>query len=266
MLQFRAIMIGVLSAGLALPAYGDDLSFAGAYVGLNAGAVWGRDRHATAVDCLSAVFGVFCDAASGSLANGTAVSQAGTGNLSGAGFTGGVQGGYNWKFDNVVLGAEGDFGAFDLGNSSARSGTFPVTFLGNAFTLQQSMSTNWLATLRGRAGITVAPDVMLYGTAGVAFSDLKFSSSYSDNAIDALFPGGTGSASKSSVVTGWTIGGGGEWMLGQGWSLKAEYLYIDFGTKTLSVYASNTPTYTQTITVDADLSAQVARIGFNFRP
>ncbi len=66
-------------------------------------------------------------------------------------------------------------------------------------------------------------------TAGVALTDFSFSSSYSDNAIGPTFPGGTGSTSISTVKTGWTVGGGGEWLLDSRWSIKAEYLYLDFG-------------------------------------
>ena len=102
--------------------------------------------------------------------------------------------------------------------------------------------------------------------AGVALTDFSFSSSYSDNAIDPTFPGGSGSTSISTVRTGWTVGGGGEWLLDSRWSIKAEYLYLDFGSTNFPVATSNTAAYTQTMVVDADLSAQVARVGINYRP
>jgi outer membrane immunogenic protein len=187
------------------------------------------------------------------------------GNLSSTGFTGGAQGGYNWQLGNIVFGGEGDFGAFDLSKSVSSSGAFPVTFLGNAYSLNESMSTDWLATLRGRLGILVAPQLLLYGTAGVALTDFKFSSSYSDNAIGFGFPGGTGYGSKSGVRTGWTVGGGGEWLLHGGWSVKAEYLYVDFGSESITVPTSNTAAYAQTMHVDAGLNASLARVGLNYR-
>ena len=31
------------------------------------------------------------------------------------------------------------------------------------------------------------------------------------------------------VLSGWTAGGGAEYALGYGWSVKGEYLYVDFG-------------------------------------
>jgi outer membrane immunogenic protein len=241
-------------------------SFAGAYIGLNAGAAWGSSDYSTNPGCASSgANAVFCEVGA-TQANGTAVGSSGTGSLSSSGFTGGIQGGYNWQVGQIVFGGEGDFGAFDLGKSVRASGEFPSTFLGDAYTLDESMSTDWLITLRGRLGYTVTPQLLLYGTAGLALTDFSFSSSYADNAIDATFPGGTGSASVSNVLTGWTIGGGGEWLIDGCWSIKAEYLYLDFGSTNLPVALSNTEDYTQTMWVDADLSAQVARVGVNYRP
>jgi outer membrane immunogenic protein len=127
------------------------------------------------------------------------------------------------------------------------------------------MSTDWLATIRGRLGVTVKPELLLYATGGVAFTDFKFSSSYGDNAVGFGFPGGTGFGSKSGVRTGWALGGGGEWLLDGGWSIKAEYLYVDFGSETVAVPTSNTPAFAQVIQVDADLNAQLARVGLNYR-
>ena len=34
---------------------------------------------------------------------------------------------------------------------------------------------------------------------------------------------------NNSTLTGWTIGGGVEWLLNPNWSVKVEYLYYDFG-------------------------------------
>jgi outer membrane immunogenic protein len=240
--------------------------FAGGYIGLNAGAAWGSSDYSTNPGCPDTTFAVFCDSGESSAANGPPVANSGTGTLSSSGFTGGIQGGYNWQVGNFVFGGEGDFGAFDLGKSVSKSGTFPVAFLGDAYTLNESMSTDWLITLRGRLGYTVMPQLLLYATAGIALTDFKFSSSYSDNAIDSTFPGGTGSQSVSNVRTGWTIGGGGEWAVDSRWSIKAEYLYMDFGSTNFTVALSNTADYTQTMGINADLTGQVARVGVNFRP
>ena len=244
--------------------------FAGGYVGLNAGAAWGSSNYATNPGCVpDTADGVFCEQPPDpSAANGTAVAASGTGDLASTGFTGGIQGGYNWQFGNIVFGGEGDFGAFNLSNSASPAGVFPFPFLGTTYALTESMSTSWLATLRGRLGYTVTPELLLYATGGVAFTDFKFSSGYSDNAIDPSqsLPGGTGSGSVSNVITGWTIGGGGEWMLDSRWSIKAEYLYLDFGsTEPRRRDEQHGGVHAEDCRSTADLSAQVARVGINYR-
>jgi outer membrane immunogenic protein len=264
-----AAVTALVATGSAASAQTSPNAFGGAYIGLNAGAAWGSSSYATDPGCPpSAANAPFCGAAPDpSASNGTAVAASGTGDLSSTGFTGGIQGGYNWQNGNIVYGGEGDFGAFDLGGSASPTGVFPVAFLGTTYALSESMSTQWLATLRARLGYTVAPKLLLYATGGIAFTDFKFASGYSDNAISpGLFPGGTGFGKQSGVATGWTLGGGGEWLLDGRWSIKAEYLYLDFGSINVAVPTSNSPAFTQTMFVDADLSAQVARVGINYRP
>jgi outer membrane immunogenic protein len=193
------------------------------------------------------------------------VAAAGAGDLAPGGFTGGVQAGYDWQDGAFVFGGEADFGALDLGQSATAGSGFPFPFLGTSFVLTERMSTEWLATIRGRLGYTPLPQLLLYATGGIAFTDFRFSSSYADNAVSPLFPGGTGFGSRSGVSTGWTVGGGGEWMLHDGWSVRAEYLYVDFGSERIAVPVSNTPANAQLMFVDADLTAQLARAGLNYR-
>ena len=104
----------------------------------------------------------------------------------------------------------------------------------------------------------------MVATGGIAFTDFKFESTYADNAILAPLPGGTGFGSASEVRTGWVVGGGGEWMLDRNWSVRAEYLYLDFGSVNVAVPVSNSPAFTQLVIVGADLSAQIARVGLNY--
>jgi outer membrane immunogenic protein len=269
----KAIVAAAIGAALFIvPTLGHaeepSATFGGAYIGLNAGAAWGSSHYETDPGCPpTSIDAVFCNASpASSSVNGTAVASSGTGKLTPSGFTGGVQGGYNWQMGGgIVVGGEADFGAFDLSQSATIKGAFPQAFLGNAYTLNENMSTDWIATIRGRLGVSVTPQILLYATGGVAFTDFEFSSSYSDNAVDATFPGGSGSGSKSGVRTGWTLGGGGEWLLNGRWSIKAEYLYVDFGSEEISVPITNTAPYRQTMEVDAELTAHIARAGLNYR-
>jgi outer membrane immunogenic protein len=242
-------------------------SFNGSHVGINAGAAWGLASFSTNPNCPADPAGaVFCNAPTDSSAiNGVVVSKAGTGTLSPTAVTGGVQAGHDWQHGTIVVGAEADVGALNLGQSAASQSGFPFAFAANSFVLTERMSTEWLATIRGRIGYTPVPRLLLYATGGLAFTDFKFSSSYADNATGGGLPGGTGFGSRSGIRTGWTIGGGGEWMLDACWSIKAEYLYVDFGSERIAVPTSNTPAFQQVQFVDGDLAAQLARVGLNYR-
>lgn len=81
-------------------------SWAGWYVGLNAGGAWGHSDDPT-----STVFSPLGYFAATSI---PAVNAVGLQSTSVSGFTGGIQGGYNWQLNNFVAGVEADFGYFGL--------------------------------------------------------------------------------------------------------------------------------------------------------
>ena len=263
-----AAVAGVALVGVSVAANAETPgTFSGSYIGMNAGVAWGQSSFATNPNCPPpAIDATFCNAPPAAAAvNGTAVAARGTGRLSPSGFTGGVQAGRNWQAGTLVYGAEADFGVLDLGESATANGLFPFPFLGTQYSLAEKMTANWLATLRARMGFAVAPHLLLYATGGLAFSELRFSSAYSDNAVDATFPGGTGYGRRSQIKIGWTAGGGVEWLLDRTWSVRAEYLYVDLGSTHVLIATSNTATFTQTMRVDADLIAHIGRLGLNYR-
>lgn len=63
----------------------------------------------------------------------------------------------------------------------------------------------WFDTLTARGGYLVQPNVLLYAQGGAAWAETTNS-------------------------TGWTVGGGVEWMFVPHWSAFLEYNYMDFGT------------------------------------
>ena len=91
----------------------------------------------------------------------------------------------------------------------------PVT--GAAGTL--NLKTQWFDTLTGRIGYAVAPAWLIYGQGGVAWANSK---------ADLTFDGVT-FGDLSNTRTGWTAGGGVEWMFARGWSAFLEGNYMDFG-------------------------------------
>jgi outer membrane immunogenic protein len=154
--------------------------------------------------------------------------------LSSTGFTGGGEIGCNYQMNNwFVLGAEGDFEytGVNLNNSGA---IFPSR-VGSEF--NESVSSKWLSTIRGRVGVA-HEQLLFFATGGLAIADLSFS-----DFVFFPFSGTANAASSSGAVTGWTAGGGAEWFFMPQWSLKAEYLYVDFGAKSFTSTNSNPATF-----------------------
>src|SRR6185437_13062902 len=119
------------------------------------------------------------------------------------GVAGGGQVGYNWQTGQFVFGAETDI------QISAADDTFaPYKF-----------SNPWFGTLRGRAGFAIN-NVLLYGTAGLAYGELK---------------GEFFGLEENKTLVGWTAGAGVEVGLTQSWSAKLEYLYMDLGSRAYSI-------------------------------
>jgi outer membrane immunogenic protein len=226
----------------AAPAF----SWTGVYFGLNAG--W-LEANNSMVNQATPGVDSFVDV--GDLA---ALATLATGDFSlgsKSGFIGGAEIGYNYQFNNWVAGIEADIQgiAGQAVNSSITSS--PGTL---SSTLNGSMDTKWLGTLRGRLGFLAAPTLLVYGTGGLAYSEIHASTQLSqsdslttDPSFPAPFTGsGSGGQGFSELVTGWTAGAGVEWMFTQNWSVKVEYLHYDLGTSSFSWVAQDTTTDTST--------------------
>jgi outer membrane immunogenic protein len=227
------------------PAY----NWTGFYIGGTAGGAWGSFNPSSST--------VMVPAGELSAADVAAINGAGL-QIKPDGFTGGFEAGYNWQPSYLLFGVEGDIESFHLSGSAT---TGPVLYHGGTgtFTLTSNASTDWLATARGRLGY-VAGTWLFYATGGAAFTNLHGNFSFSETAF-----GGSEAASLSSSKTGYTVGGGVEASLSRQWSVKAEYLFVDFGTVSASGTAGGgvlVPTYPFTHTMD--LKANIARFGLNY--
>ena len=172
------------------------------------------------------------------------------------------------QFGNTVFGIEGDVNAFSLSASRYASVSPPFTNpVGQIVTVGTTLDTDWLATIRGRLGYAVTPMTLLYVTGGGALTSLKVSNSISDNAASLGFTTGSGGANHSEIKLGWTIGGGAEFALDSHWTLKAEYLYVDFGAVSVnSTFTSpGTSRGANSFGSQADLTANIARMGLNYK-
>jgi outer membrane immunogenic protein len=135
----------------------------------------------------------------------------------GSAFVAGDQAGCDYQVGKWIVGVEGQY---DWGkvNSTHVIPPFP------RFSYNTTLSN--FATLAGRAGYTVLPQAFLYGKAGGAWTR--------DNLIVTI-PASSGLSEFANVnFTGWTIGGGLEWLALPNVSLFAEYEFIDFHAKSVT--------------------------------
>lgn len=147
------------------------------------------------------------------------------------GVLGGVQAGYNHDFGGFVLGVEGDFQFADLKYSEtvgATTSTFSVDRFG---------------TIRARAGLAV-DRFLPYVTGGVAIANGKVRG---EN-------GGAVILEENQTSVGWTLGAGVEYAVTDNVTVKAEYLYADFGKAN---YAGTN--------VDFTARSNIVRAGVNFK-
>jgi outer membrane immunogenic protein len=146
-----------------------------------------------------------------------------------------AQGGYNFQSGHIVYGIEGDVGYLDL--TSSKAGTLigsPNSYgaTGGAY-----------ADLTGRVGF-VLPRTLIYGKGGVAFTEFK-------GTVLTPTP-----FSKSDSLTGWTAGGGIEFLLLPKWTVKFEYMHSEFGDTTSFTDGGSK--------VHFDPSVDTFKFGFNY--
>lgn len=168
------------------------------------------------------------------------------GDLGLKGWAGGIQAGYNYQMNYFVIGAEADIQGGDINDSDSSTGA-----LG---TFDSSDDVNYYATLRARMGLAVS-NMLIYGTAGFAWGDVDYSLS------GVTLGGDSVDISDSGIYTGYTLGGGAEYAFVDGWSIRAEYLYVNLGAETLSAITSLGNTATTTSSPDF----HTIRIGANWK-
>jgi outer membrane immunogenic protein len=265
----RSLLAGMLIGLLTGPAAASDIipyyrapfvpvwGWTGFYVGGNVGGVFSSGNTITNIGYDTGGFGL------GSLLNAGAIPVSIS--LSQDGVIGGGQAGYNWQLGpNWVWGIEGDVAA-----TSAKSST-TATFGGNDVFAPSStfysQELDTLGTVRGRAGFLFLPNLMWYGTGGLAFGQTKVGSAFF--CATCVPPSGTqgGATNRSSYnPIGWTVGTGVEWQFTPAWSVKAEYLFVDLGSTETSTVTYSYPPSSSSLTSTLTERYNIVRFGFNYR-
>jgi outer membrane immunogenic protein len=138
-----------------------------------------------------------------------------------SGMLGGAAIGCNYQVGLWVWGIEGDWAVTNKdGQQFDAISRTPAPI--NGLLVDQTHE-RWLATARLRLGYAVTDKWLWYVTGGGAWISAQQSKWVQLNPAIA--------AVQSQNFSGWTVGLGTEYMLGYGWSIKSEFLYVDVGSK-----------------------------------
>jgi outer membrane immunogenic protein len=240
----------------------------GFYLGANFGGVWGASNSQTTTVGAAGTYVVSNDVPTFDAVGAQHPKTSGF-------FTGGAQLGYNWQLGAMgLVGLEADFQSFSTKGSTSSTAVYP-SFAPAAFTISSSVSTDWLATVRGRAGVIASRDWLVYGTGGLAIGQVRASWGFTDTCAFYAICGGfvvpglsaAEAASASATKVGWTAGAGFETRLASNWSVKAEYLYVNLGSVSATGLISNAAFYGGTanaISHSANVSDHIGRVGLNY--
>jgi opacity protein-like surface antigen len=156
-----------------------------------------------------------------------------------AGFLGGGQIGVNYQYGNWVFGLEADADGSTANGAKSCPNGFLATCHANV---------HWTATFAGRLGFAWNR-TLFFAKGGAAWSEATYEGS--SNITGLTF------ATVTDTRVGWMVGGGFEYALNSNWSAKAEYNFMDFGTRNL--------TFSNGEFADIRLEAHAVKIGVNYR-
>ena len=164
-----------------------------------------------------------------------------------SGFVGGGQVGCDYQFAGPwVIGIQGMFDGADM------KGDVIDTLFPN-FDLRTRI--NWFATVTGRLGYAIQPNLLLYGGGGAAW--------VRDDHVEFDLGLGTPHALGNVTRNGWVALGGLEWMFAPNWSVFFQYEFMDFGNSYGSAvfFANGGGPHT----FDIKQQVQTALVGLNYR-
>jgi outer membrane immunogenic protein len=237
------------------PAVAVVYDWTGFYLGTNVGYSWGTGRtNGTVTRASTAVTtppGTVVVTGLGTLP------ESGRADVNGV--VGGGQFGYNWQRGSWLFGLETDI---QVTNERGNGDVCTVTGCpAGSLAFSRDYNLDWFGTARGRVGLLATERTLFYATGGLAYGSFTGSS--------LNFP-----QTWSSRKVGWTVGAGVETALGNDWSLKFEYLYMDLGnvgslTGTVASAPTTAGTTVTTVTntslFNTKFTDNIVRVGLNYR-
>lgn len=257
-------------------------AWTGFYVGLNAGGTW-NDNNSVSVASVP----VFANPALSAfgIAEFNNITLGGNGivpSSGGGGFIGGGQIGYNYQFNNFVVGIEADIqGIAGGGSASSVVSVLPTGFviggagINSISAIAATKALDYLGTVRGRLGYLVTPSLLVFGSGGLSYGGISSSVAIFQHAdVPQVDNGPTFSnGAFSDTRVGWTAGGGVEWLFWPNWSAKVEYLYYDLGNVTYSAGArlatlapplAPIPVWAHVSQAQTRFNGHIVRVGLNY--
>jgi outer membrane immunogenic protein len=230
----------------ARPAFAAVSDWSGFYLGGHVGYGWGRDPFTSAASS-SGIFAGDDDTVLRS-------------DITSNGFVAGFHAGANRQMGAFVAGVEIDASATGIKGSTTNGDS--------DFDETQTNSDRFdaLGSARGRLGYLALPNVLFYGTGGLAWT--RVNQSFVDFPTGGTVNGG----SNPAWEFGWVAGAGGETRLwGTNWFWRAEYLHYDFG-KSASTASNlvanlvrNGPGSLSSSVVAGHLTTDVVRTGLSYK-
>lgn len=256
-LLFIFLSIASSAALAALP------SWQGPYLGVYSGGSFGNEHTSTDVGTVTNS-SYFTNSA-----NVNAVNNAGAEEHHVQSTIIGIQAGHDWAWNQIVYGIAFDYSALPLVSSSTADNLIYPDNSGR-YSVDASMSTHWLFTLRGRVGFATTTwwPTLFYLTGGPALTQLKVSNSFNDNVSGAA--GGNQTVENKK---GWVAGAGLDLMPFNHLSLYFEYLYLQVPsvkntssiTNTQGGFGIPTQSMTSPFTTIGKFHANVIKIGLNYK-
>jgi outer membrane immunogenic protein len=118
-----------------------------------------------------------------------------------------------------------------------------------------NIKNDWFDTLTGRIGYAFAPSWLLYGQGGAVWAK---------NSAEVTF-NGTSVGDLSRTRTGWTAGGGVEWMFAPNWSAFLEGNFMDFGSNDRTIHTPLLTACASGCGFSTKATAATVLVGVNYR-
>jgi outer membrane immunogenic protein len=183
--------------------------------------------------------------------------------------------GYNWQIANWVIGAEADI-AWGKSSNDIKGipGAENLALNRSPGEDTATIKSTWDGSARARAGLLVAPNILLYATGGASWIHMEASAFCGTARPTGWCAGpvrvgsnlGTESITSTTRV-GWTAGVGGEALLWSNWLMRIEYRYADYGTLDFTLFpgAGACGAGCDTITAEATLRTHTVLVGFAYK-